>query len=332
MHPSGSRSRSGVDLLILGAGPAGCAAAIRARQEGLSVKLFESARGKPKRVPGETLHPGIEPLFKQLGVLEDVVAAGFRRHRGVWLVADERKELSCYGEDERGPWLGFQTNRPVLHHILRRAATQAGAQLQLGVRPQNVLQERGRVVGVMTNEGETRARWTVDATGRNAWLARELNLAAEIHSQPLGVRFGWRAPPEGGIDTEPTFFLHRSGWDWQAPVDDDTVAWAELRIGSAARPRPPGIDFTWKHRPASAGPGYFLLGDAASVLDPSSSHGVLRAVMTGVLCGYLASRSRRGDLTESEVLNLYRSWVSEQFSSDVASLRELYEASFAKVA
>ena len=53
------------DLLIIGAGPAGCAAAISARRRGLTVMMLE-ASAQPRRVPGETLHPGIEPLFARL--------------------------------------------------------------------------------------------------------------------------------------------------------------------------------------------------------------------------------------------------------------------------
>lgn len=39
---------------------------------------------------------------------------------------------------------------------------------------------------------------------------------------------------------------------------------------------------------AVAGPGWFLAGDAAAVLDPASSHGVLRAVLTGFRAGQVA--------------------------------------------
>src|SRR6185295_6330859 len=49
-----------LDLLILGAGPAGCAAAMQARRAGLDVLLLDSSE-RPRPTPGETLHPGIEP-------------------------------------------------------------------------------------------------------------------------------------------------------------------------------------------------------------------------------------------------------------------------------
>ena len=58
------------DILILGSGPAGCAAAITARRAGLTVLVVEAA-ARRKSEPGETLHPGIEPIFERLGADAD---------------------------------------------------------------------------------------------------------------------------------------------------------------------------------------------------------------------------------------------------------------------
>ena len=127
------------------------------------------------------------------------------------------------------------------------------------------------------------------------------------------------------MDREPTFFLHEAGWDWQAPLDEESVAWAKLRVGSPSGPSPAGTDMAWRHRPAAAGSGYFLLGDAAATLDPASSHGVLRALMSGILCGYLAGHRRQGALTDAAIVSLYRGWIADQFAADVSRLRRLYD-------
>jgi len=74
------------DLIVVGGGPGGIAAAITVKQadSGLQVLLIERSPF-PRHRPGETLHPGIEPLLVQLGVWDQVLAANFLRHAGHWV-------------------------------------------------------------------------------------------------------------------------------------------------------------------------------------------------------------------------------------------------------
>src|SRR5438067_2531358 len=99
-------SQMETDILILGAGPAGCAAAIRARRAGLRVILIERLP-RPKISPGETLHPGIEPILVQLGVRKVIMAEDFHRHSGIWVEWDGPRRFQPYGYDEQGEWLGL---------------------------------------------------------------------------------------------------------------------------------------------------------------------------------------------------------------------------------
>lgn len=311
------------DIIVLGAGPAGCAASIRARQAGLRVVMFD-ANVLPKASPGETLHPGVEPLLKQLGVLDQVLRAGFRRHRGVWLERGGQRHFLPYGEDTEGSWLGFQADRRTLHRILQQAAVDAQATLIRNARPEAVLVEGNRVTGVVVRGKPFRAAWTVDATGRCAWLARKLELPVEARSPPLGVRFGWRDGELADLNGQPSFAFREDGWDWQAPLGGNRTAWVELRIGESGGCPPVGVDLTWQLRPECAGPGFFLLGDAAATFDPSSSHGVLRALMTGILFGHLVEGWHRSGVAEAFIIEAYRAWLCAQFEHDERHLRQHY--------
>ncbi len=311
------------DIIVLGAGPAGCAASIRARQAGLRVVMFD-ADSLPKASPGETLHPGVEPLLKELGVLDQVLRAGFRRHRGVWLERGGPRLFLAYGEDPEGPWLGFQADRRTLNRILQQAAVDAQATLIRNARPEAVLVEGNRVTGVVVNGKQFRADWTVDATGRCAWLARKLELPVDTYSPPLGVRFGWRNEEPADLDGQPSFAFRDDGWDWRAPLGDNRTAWVELRIGESGGRPPGGVDLTWQLRPECAGPGFFLLGDAAATFDPSSSHGVLRALMSGILFGHLVDGWHRTGAAEALIIEAYRAWLCAQFEHDERRLRQHY--------
>lgn len=60
-----------------------------------------------------------------------------------------------------------------------------------------------------------------------------------------------------------------------------------------------------------AGLGWFLAGDAAVVLDPSSSHGVLRAIMTGMMAGHLVSQQTFNNAPTALCARSYQRWLAE---------------------
>jgi flavin-dependent dehydrogenase len=68
------------------------------------------------------------------------------------------------------------------------------------------------------------------------------------------------------------------------------------------------------------------VGDAAFVLDPLSSHGVLHAVMSGMMAAEMIAKSLLGGVPAAVTAAAYRRWSSAWFAADVARLRELYAA------
>jgi len=74
----------------------------------------------------------------------------------------------------------------------------------------------------------------------------------------------------------------------------------------------------------AAGAGYFLVGDAAAVLDLASSHGVLKAIMPGIMAAHLIAQVARCRTHESVAAQGYNDWVADWFASDAAALRSLY--------
>jgi flavin-dependent dehydrogenase len=326
----------GADVVIVGAGPAGSAAAIACAGTGLNVVLVERA-AFPREAPGETLHPGIEPLLERLGVAGAVRAAGFLRHEGTWVRWGGDAQFQPFGHDDAGPWLGFQAPRAAFDEILLERARGLGVTI---FQPCVVLDVRlapGRVVGIETSSGAIVSPYVVDASGRRGWLAGRLGIAWEQHGPPLMIRYGYVAGSCPARDGAPAIVADRDGWTWTARVAPGLYQWTRLSFAGRADDGPPaelaalarrghgrGADVTWRLAAEPAGGGYFLAGDAAAVLDPASGHGVLRALMSGMMIGHLIPRVAAGQSTAGQVAAAYRGWLREGFHRDIEALRSLY--------
>lgn len=297
------------DLVILGAGPAGCAAAISALQSGLTVAILET-QTSPRVSPGETLHPGVEPIFHRLGVWQALLDCGFHRHHGIWRESENGQRIfDPYGRDKGGPWRGFQVDRAQLDQIFRARVTDLCGKIETIPRLDSLLKHDAAVAGVSTDHRVFQAPFVLDASGRHSWLAAKLDLSAERFNRTQRVRFGWTADTMSELDGQPLFRQRRDGWDWRAPLGDGRCAWAELRNTSEAT----GVDYSWRIYRECAGPGYFLLGDAACLMDPSAANGVLRAMMSGIYAVHLVIGIKKRQTNHHDAALEYKRWIGEMF-------------------
>ncbi|HYE17552.1 MAG TPA: FAD-dependent monooxygenase [Tepidisphaeraceae bacterium] len=330
-----------VDVAIIGAGPAGCAAAITCAGQGLRVALYDGpAPARPR--PGETLHPGAEPVFQALGVVGRVRAADFLRHAGTRSRWGGPEVFHAFGTSPGPsgpePWLGFQAWRPTLDAILLARAAEVGVALFRPCRARAPLVDAGRVVGISTDAGEVTAKVVIDAAGGRHWLARRLALPIRRDSPPLRVRYGHAFGRSPQLDAAPVIEGAPWGWAWAARVRADVYAWATLTrdgrpppggwVPEPLRPLDPegaprGADVTWRLAPAS-GPGFLSVGDAASVVDPAASHGVLKALLTGVWAAGAAAGGIRDPGRRVGLACRYAARVAAWFNRDVAALRAFY--------
>ena len=85
-----------------------------------------------------------------------------------------------------------------------------------------------------------------------------------------------------------------------------------------------GADVTWRIARKTAGEGWFLCGDAAGVLDPSSSHGVLRAVMSGMMAAHLVVAAAAGKILLRDAASCYRKWFADWFLHDARQMATAY--------
>jgi flavin-dependent dehydrogenase len=327
------------DLVVVGGGPAGAAAAIAARSYALRVVVLERDVA-PRIRPGEAAHPGIEPLLRRLGVMDAVRKAGFLRYEGHWVAwGREPRRFVPFGQDERGPWKGFQLWRPDFDAILLDGAGRAGALIVRSCGEPHPIVQGNRVTGVEAKEGTWRCAFVIDATGRQRWLARAFNLQTERYGPPRVAWFGYAEGHRPALDLNPVIASDASGWTWMARIRPGLYQWVRLLLHGG---RPPngwhplefaglqpmrqrrGIDVSWTIANPTAGPGYFLTGDAASIVDPLSSHGILKAVMSGMNAAHHSAAVLRRGVSPEAAANSYHDWLARWFIEDHSRLGELY--------
>ncbi len=327
-----------VDVAVVGGGPGGAAVAIGCARAGLDCLLVDAGPGPGTR-PGETLHPGVDVVLRGLGAHRRVAGAGFLRHAGHWVEWGGPPAFHEFGADADGPWRGYQARRDVLDPMLVDVAEQAGARVLHGCRALRPLtgdpSDGTRVTGLVTTAGACAASVVVDAGGRRHWLARRLRCRIRRVSPTLVVAYGHTTGP---VADAPRLRADAGGWTWTAPVAADTTAWVRLRLdpdpGRWGRPPagvdgppagpPRGADVTWRRVDVAAGPGWFLVGDAAAVVDPAASHGVLRALVSGAVAARAITDRAAGLVAEDEAAGGYTRWIADRFDHDVHRLRDLY--------
>lgn len=340
------------DVIVIGAGPAGCAAAIVLAEAGRSVVLIDRPIGARPAL-AESIPPSARRILTELGVDQAVASAGFQPWRGnsVWW-ADAPPRVEQFAPDT----VGFQVDRHRFDRVLRDAAARAGAQIISGT-------VRSAVPPLITMEvdGETKqatAPWILDCSGRAGVLARQELREMEGSHRTVALAGVWRptAPWPLAIDGHTLVASHADGWAWSVPVAGDVryvtvmvdparshltkdapalevyqteltkvtpfvdlLAQAELMSG------PWGADASLYGASRHAGPGFLLVGDAATFIDPLSSFGVKKALTSGWLAGIVVTSILDSPAMQPSALEFFQSrerQVAASFRAQAARYAE----------
>ena len=333
---NGPRHVLETDVLIIGAGPAGCSSAIQLLKQGKRVFIIDRAVF-PRHAPGETLHPGIEPLLEHLGVMEHALSLAPLRHKGINSIANNRLHFKPYSETE--DWRGFQFPRLDFDYMLVHEANRLGATLFFQESPKEVVRDiGGEIIEVICTNVSIRPSYLIDATGRRRWLAKQFCIKQYNFSPKLLAWYGYVECNNSDSFIIPQFNWNKKGWTWLATVREGLVSWACLDVVLPEKRhvewlpeqirhcRPLGkirvADVTWSIASTLSENNWFLVGDSAFVLDPASSHGILKAIMSGMMVSHLISKHSKfkGSLIHSH----YGKWANELFFSDYEELKNMY--------
>lgn len=284
------------DLAIVGAGPAGAAAALFAARSGRRVLIIDRARFPRDKPCGEGLMPPGRRILADLDIAGEVVRTGAQVLQGVVIGLAGRTVQAAFPNGETG--LGVRRLR-FDAALAERVSGDQGIEFFPGVAAERV-EHSSDLRSLVTTVGEVRARWVVVADGLRSGLRRQLGWTrGPAGPHRYGVVGHWRGdlPPDSWIRLS----VERGFETYRAPVGPQESLVALLCdraqmavIGTAladqyrarvlaahpdleAADLDPSVSATGPFRydaTTVAQGGIFLVGDASGFVDPVTGEGL----------------------------------------------------------
>ena len=351
------------DVAVIGAGPGGATAALRCARRGLRAVIVDKDH-HPRFHIGESLLPRNQALFRELGLLDRVetvprvpkfgasfVMGNGEQPRDFWFSGGPRGEESYTFSVERAP----------LDRMLTQAVRDAGAEVHEGVAVKSIDRLTDGDVRLSTSEGPLHARVLLDASGQGTVVGRHLGTRRTLPDLRRVAYYGHFEGVdrrEGRLGGSPIIVMCDEGWFWVIPLDerrtslglvvsaeviksadvpaDRALAWGISRSPFmrqiTARAVAPGrnyvtADFSYRCEPF-AGPGYFLVGDAGTFVDPIFSTGVCMAMMSGVAAADAAAEAIANPRRARRLQQDYHRYVDRSSSVFFGMVRRYYRHGF----
>ena len=299
------------DMVIIGAGPAGAGAAIRAARAGVNVVVFDKAPHGRDKVCGDGLTPRAIAALNELDIpLEDA-----HHIVGLRMIANSTVRELDWPDGGRFPNHGAVWPRRRLDAALIDAASAAGADVRWETEALPII-ENGKVVGVEAGGDRWEAPLTVVAAGAPGKVAKMLG-TDRVEDEPFGlaIRAYVESPRHADYHLEACLTLRDEhgvavpGYGWMFPAGDGTV-----NIGAGALSTMKGfkklnlnrllddyremVQESWGlgpflerprawRLPMSAqrrhGDGWVAIGDAAGLINPMNGEGIDYGLESGIL-------------------------------------------------
>jgi menaquinone-9 beta-reductase len=228
------------DVVVVGAGPGGAAAAAHLAARGRDVVLLEKDRFPRDKVCGDGLTPRVVKELLELGLVDEAHGRvpGWATQRGLRIHGGTTVMELPWPELEDWPNWGATATRKVFDETIARLAERRGARLAEGLTVTDPLwRDAGerRVAGVSWRDaagatGEVRAPVVIAADGASGAMAKHLGVHRRT-DRPMAVaaRTYYRSPKADDpwissyLDLRDGAGDLLSGYGWVFPLDDGTI-------------------------------------------------------------------------------------------------------------
>jgi flavin-dependent dehydrogenase len=355
-----------LDVLVIGAGPCGAAAATVLARDGLRVLVIDQATF-PRFHIGESLIPGVIPLLEEVGAANAVAEAGFVKKYAAEFTTGDRGFYQRYVfADSLTPEASYayEVERDAFDAILVDNAREHGAEVRFGLRAMDIEQlETGVEVRLKDDSGEVsseRCKYLIDASGQRSLLAARLHLRQmdpALKNLAVFSHFSGVERSSGDAEGDITIVLTDEGWWWVIPLRNDRTSVGFVAPKLALEGAKPDAEFLQARlmreeylrdrfmaakriapvRTASnysyasskfSGARWLLAGDAAAFVDPVFSTGVFLGLSSGVRAARAVQRAIEVPASRSELFANYESWLQGFLDTYARFVRGFYEPEF----
>ncbi len=335
-----NQNANACDVIVIGSGPAGTAAAAICKRAGLNILIVtqapeQDADAPITAAPLESIHPGVSSLLEKIDAqgIEHLAA------RATYSGISASGIYTPLGSDEHGHWQGLHIDRQVFNGQLLRKIMDHDMPILFNETVEEFILDQKRIVGIRTKSGDLYATYIIDASGKKAIAGKKLNFNRKFFSPPLLCWTGI----SGGITSYPFdpyiahFIPGDDEWTWLAPQPPDQCAWTRLSMKGDKSLSPPDLlkdypvigevhadNMRWRLFQPVCSEGIVLCGDAAGILDPAAGQGIFNALWSAMMAANTVISCIEHPTYEAFHLARYNSWFEEHFETKMSQLREYY--------
>jgi len=323
-----------IDVLVIGAGPAGSISAAMLHKNGLSVRVVEREKF-PRFVIGESLLPRCMEVLDDTDLLEAVKKKNFQEKFGAKFMKGDKVSDFNFSDQFSNAWTWtWQVQRADFDLALISAVEERGVPVdfETTVTAIEFLQDESSITTVQCKDGSTEkieARFIVDASGYGRVIPRLFNLDTPSSLDPRKAVFAHVNDIHRNNHDEPNRIIavmYAPGvWTWIIPFSNGVTSlgfvgsfdffdsipgnqsdkfraciegneYLKKRFGDVSWVFEPRKLESWSATTDKFyGKGFVLTGNVTEFLDPIFSSGVMFATVSSHLAAKLVVKKIKGE-------------------------------------